>query len=143
MRREYDPSLHTLEENTEELIKIFGVYIVYCFTQAAQPVNSAVDKDKLASFWVQNVFSPLEMYDRFLSIIKRKRHKAHEEHRRPFYELDNKTVKNILNLLDKKYPDQYKPLLEASSYFIKGPKEDAADRMRKRKESKERRKLSR
>jgi hypothetical protein len=138
MRRNYYPSLHTLEQNTEKLIKIFGVYIVYCFTQAAQPVNSAVDKDKLASFWVQNVFSPLEMYNCFLAIIDGKRDKNNDEHRRPFYELDTKTVKKILNLLEKKYPQQYEPLLETSSYFIKGPKGDAADRMRKRKESKER-----
>jgi hypothetical protein len=148
MRRDYYPSRNTLEQNTEELIKAFGVYLVYCFAQAAKPVNvsngntAGIDKygdksqtsDKLASFWVQNVISPLNMYDYFLAVINNQQRQNHMEHKKPFYELNSETIEKILNVLEKKYPDYYKPLLETSSFFVKGPKESAAiEHMRRRK----------
>jgi hypothetical protein len=72
------PTINTLDKNLDELIKIFGAYIIYCFIEASRPVvdyskqhsMSNIEKDKLASEWIQKVFSPLNMYNYFLSTIE-------------------------------------------------------------------------
>jgi hypothetical protein len=189
MMQGHYPLFNTLEQNLEKLIKIFGVYVIYCFAEAARPAHSTtLVRDKLASFWIQNVFSPLNMYDYFLAVVNnqpknnkvertlRKNFKfkhgsryvdddgkvvrpsstqqfALERFRRlttqfeynkyksdgkPLYELDTKIIEKIFNILEKKYSYQFEPLLETSSYFTRGLKEEAVDRVRKRKESKER-----
>ena len=147
MKRDYHPSHNTLERNTEELIKAFGVYVVYCFAQAARPLTSTtgIDKhgdksqtsDKLVSFWIQNVLSPLEMYNYFFAAIDSRRHQNDmKSTKRSFYELETETVEKILDTIEKKYPDHYKPLLETSSFFIKGPKESAVEHIRSKRKGK-------
>lgn len=72
------PTINTLDKNLDELIKIFGSYVVYCFIEASRPVvdyskhhsMTNIEKDKLASEWIQKVFSPLNMYDYFLAAIE-------------------------------------------------------------------------
>ena len=147
MKRDYHPSRNTLERNTEDLIKAFGVYVVYCFAQAARPVTSitGIDKhgdksqtpDRLASFWVQNVLSTLEMYNYFFAVIDSRRHQNDMKSTKgSFYELETETVEKILDTIKKKYPDYYKPLLETSSFFIKGPKESAIEHIRRKRKGK-------
>jgi hypothetical protein len=144
MMKQYNPSLHTtFERNLDEMIKLFGVYMIYCFTEAARPTLTTsnlhntkslshitkLDRDKLASFWVQNVFSPLDMYNYFLAVMENQKEKGtgtKEKHKHqqqpPWYELDSKIIENISNVLEKNYRPQYEPLLETSSYFLRGPK---------------------
>ena len=147
MKRDYHPSRNTSERNTEELIKAFGVYVIFCFAQAARPVTNiaGVDKygdqlqtrDRLVSFWIQNVLSPLEMYNYFFAIIDSRRHQNDmKSTKRSFYELETETVEKILDTIEKKYPDHYKPLLETSSFFIKGPKESAVEHIRRKRKGK-------
>lgn len=68
------PTIYTSNKNLDELIKIFGLYVIYCFIEAAQPATNEHmkrrDKEKLSSIWIQNVFSPIDMYDYFLTAIK-------------------------------------------------------------------------
>jgi hypothetical protein len=56
--------------------------------------------------------------------------------KRSFYELETETVGKILDTIKKKYPDHCKPLLEASSFFIKGPKESAVEHIRRKRTDK-------
>jgi hypothetical protein len=72
------PTINTLEKNLNELIILFGSYVIYCFVEAARPVMdyskeysmNNIEKDKLASKWIQEVFSPLNIYNYFLAAIK-------------------------------------------------------------------------
>ena len=72
------PTINTLNKNLDRLIKIFGSYVVYCFIEASRPVvdyskrhsMTNIEKDKLASEWIQKVFSPLNMYNYFLAVIE-------------------------------------------------------------------------
>jgi hypothetical protein len=70
------PTIATLEQNLDELIEIFGSYVLYSFIEAGRPVidehMTNADKDKLSSGWIQNVFAPLDMYDYFLTVFKNK-----------------------------------------------------------------------
>lgn len=85
------PGLNSLELNVEELIKIFGIYVVYCLTEGARPIvhtkihdnvkrrgryslnKVIVDnlaKDRLALNWIKDVISPRDMFDYFLAALK-------------------------------------------------------------------------
>jgi len=85
------PGLNPLEFNVEELIKIFGVYILYCLTEGARPVahtgvhdnvnrrgryslnKPIVDilaRDRLALNWIKDVISSRHMFDYFLAALK-------------------------------------------------------------------------
>jgi hypothetical protein len=80
----YYPTIKTTEENLDELIKIFGLYNICHFIEAARPVGNInikkynkidktmtnFEKDKLASTYVQNVFPILNMYDYFYSVFE-------------------------------------------------------------------------
>jgi Mor family transcriptional regulator len=70
------PQLFPLEKNFDDLIKIFGIYVVYCFIEAARPASgteqnplSTFARDKLASLWVREVFTPATMYIYFLAAV--------------------------------------------------------------------------
>lgn len=75
LMRNYYPKLLTFEQNIEELIKIFGLYVLYCLAKAAQPppdenLNSKdnlLDRDKLVVSWINEVFYPQRMLDYFIA----------------------------------------------------------------------------
>src|SRR6476660_7061747 len=86
------PELFPLEKNLDELVKIFGIYVVFCFIEAARPTSSNdsstttnLEKDRLADSWIKNVFTLWNMYNSFIAAIT--------------YQLDDKGV--------QKYVDQY------------------------------------
>jgi hypothetical protein len=85
------PGLNSLESNIEELIRIFGLYMLYCLTEGARPVEhprfnenikrygryslnkSIVEnlaKDRLALTWIKDVISPRDMLEYFLAVLK-------------------------------------------------------------------------
>lgn len=69
------PTFYKLEKNLDDLIKIFGIYVVYCFIEAARPfvgedtLLSTREKDILASSWVRDVFTLGTMYNFFMAAI--------------------------------------------------------------------------
>jgi hypothetical protein len=74
LMRNYYPQLLTFDQNIEELVKIFGIYVFYCLAKAAQsPVDekrnskdNLQDRDKLVVSWVNEVFNPQRMLDYFI-----------------------------------------------------------------------------
>jgi DNA-binding transcriptional ArsR family regulator len=79
MLRNYFPQTQLFEQNVDEIIKIFGVYMIYCFIQAAQQgpafINRKMSKidmmnsDKVALSWIQEVFKPQRMLGDFITIM--------------------------------------------------------------------------
>jgi DNA-binding transcriptional ArsR family regulator len=77
--RHYFPQTHLFEQNVDEIIKIFGVYMVYCFIQAAHPSptffnrkmskTDMMNSDKVALSWIQEVFQPQRMLGDFIAIM--------------------------------------------------------------------------
>lgn len=73
----YYPKLLIFEQNIEELVRIFGLYVLYCLTKAAQPPinenhnskNNVLDRDKLVVSWINEVFHPQRMLDYFIASI--------------------------------------------------------------------------
>ena len=71
--RNHLPTFYKLEKNLDDLIKIFGIYVVYCFIEAARPfvgedtLLSTREKDILASSWVRDVFTLGTMYNFFMA----------------------------------------------------------------------------
>jgi hypothetical protein len=73
------PTLFTFEENLQKLIELFGLYVVYCFVEAARPIiihqnqnqnSSSKQNDMIVYHWLKNVFNPNTMFLYFLSVIK-------------------------------------------------------------------------
>jgi DNA-binding transcriptional ArsR family regulator/chemotaxis protein CheY-P-specific phosphatase CheC len=79
MLRNYFPQTQLFEQNVDEIIKIFGVYMVYCFIQAAQPGSTFVNRkmsktdimnsDKVVLSWIQEVVKPQRMLGDFITIM--------------------------------------------------------------------------
>lgn len=68
---------YTLQENTEALINIFGIYVLFCFAEASksfkiadQAEDTTDNIDKRISSWVLDVLDPSNMFAYFLSIMK-------------------------------------------------------------------------
>jgi hypothetical protein len=74
------PTLFPLEANLKKLVEIFGVFLLYCFIEAARRVENVGDKKKLKDIWnekddlsrswIQNVFSSMNMYEYFLATFQ-------------------------------------------------------------------------
>ena len=89
----------------------------------------------MSSSWIQNVLSPLDMYNYFFALIdssnqQRRQNRTRSE--RSLYELETGTVEKILDAIKKKYPEYYESLFETSSSYIEGPKESAVKHMRRK-----------
>ncbi len=76
LMRCYFPRVLKFEENIEQLINIFGIYIIYCLAKAAHPPVSKgdshknnLDRDLLVVSWVNEVFNPQRMLDYFVAIM--------------------------------------------------------------------------
>ena len=76
LMRSYFPHVLKFEENIEQLINIFGIYIVFCLAKAAHPpVNEGdshknnLERDSLVVSWVDDVFNPQRMFDYFVAIM--------------------------------------------------------------------------
>jgi hypothetical protein len=74
----YFPQMINLEENIETLVKIFGFYTIYCFVEAARPVNdnnaasnsrTPYQRNDLSLSWTNDVSDHEEMFHSFLGII--------------------------------------------------------------------------
>ena len=136
--KRYYPSRNTIEQNTDELIKAFGAYVVYCFVQAASPVSDSTGVDKYGdksqtsdrhSFWIRNVLSPFDMYNYFFAVIANNQQRGQNriQSKRSLYELETDTVEKILDAIKKKYPEYYESLAETSSNYIRRPKQSALE----------------
>jgi hypothetical protein len=78
--RDHFPMIDYLGNNLARLILMFGVYVVYCFIEAARPAdfyNSKValsmtrsERDELTLCYIRQVFDPLLMYKYFLAALK-------------------------------------------------------------------------
>jgi hypothetical protein len=90
--REHFPMIDYLGNNLSKLILIFGVYIVYCFIEAARPSDyfnseeshlmTKSEKDELTLSYIRQVFDPLLMYKYFLTALKNQpTDKVVEQHR--------------------------------------------------------------
>ena len=90
--REHFPMIDYLGDNLSKLIQIFGMYIVYCFIEAARPSDyynnkeallmTKSEKDELTLSYIRQVFDPLLMYKYFLTALKNQpTDKVVEQHR--------------------------------------------------------------
>jgi hypothetical protein len=76
----------SLKENIDQLVTIFGLFTLYCMIEAARPASTIkarsprvyavtgktadnIERDRLASTWLQQVFDPVNMYDYFLAAM--------------------------------------------------------------------------
>lgn len=80
----HHPTLFPFKDNLEKLIEMMGVYVVYCFIEAARPIEDSdndndnysssymtnLDRDELALSWIEKVFSPTNMYEYFLAAVE-------------------------------------------------------------------------
>jgi len=71
------PHYNRLEYNITRLVEIFGVYLVYCFIEAARPflrnngmVMSGERRDELAISWIDNMLQPRELFYYFVTFAK-------------------------------------------------------------------------
>ena len=74
----YWPQKLKLEQNVDELIKIFGIYMIYCFLEASRPIAdshygvnkvSVMGKDRLIDSWINEMFNPWIMFNYFLAVV--------------------------------------------------------------------------
>jgi len=111
-------SIKTKEQRLSELINIFGLYTLYCFVEAAKPVENdfmnEVEKDKLLLSWIEGVFSPLQMsFYLFLAAIKHEQEKEYKELRKTLKKDHTPIIwKRSDNFSIWRYP---KPLSELTS----------------------------
>jgi hypothetical protein len=73
----YWPQIFKLERNVDELIKIFGIYMISCFLEASRPVMdsnhstnklSTMERDRLIDSWISEMFNPWIMFNYFLAV---------------------------------------------------------------------------
>lgn len=78
LMRTYWPQILTLEQNVDELINIFGIYMIYCFLEASRPNMdsdygmsrlSVMEKDRLIDSWINEVFNPWIMFNYFVAVV--------------------------------------------------------------------------
>jgi hypothetical protein len=116
------PTIFHLEINVRKLVEMFGVYMIYCFIEAARPVNLDetdawkgvdrsevkkikkmkdvwVEKDNLARQWIENVFPTSNMYDYFLSTFQHQPHDRDADRNLKQYE-KNKAKSKLPSIQD-------------------------------------------
>jgi hypothetical protein len=103
------------EESGDRLVKAFGTYIIYCFSEAVQA--SICGNSKLSLYWLEDVLSPFNMYLYFLSSTfysgnKHKRDKS-------LYKSDNESIEMLTQALKNNYPSHYESLLKAKTSCLK------------------------
>ncbi|CAN5281226.1 hypothetical protein BH18THE2_BH18THE2_26510 [soil metagenome] len=72
---EYVPGEHSIGENVDYMVRLFGVYILFCFMETSRPLGSeeklsgtlGPTKDRLIFSCLQNIIRVDEMFDYFLS----------------------------------------------------------------------------
>ena len=78
LMRTYWPQILKLEQNIDELIKIFGIYMIYCFLETSRPIMesdygmnklSVMEKDRLIDSWINDMFNPWIMFNYFLAVV--------------------------------------------------------------------------
>jgi len=75
----YSPMILKFEENIDELIKIFGIYMLYSFIVAAHPSPDYADRkmskidmmnnDRLVETWIKEMFEPEIIFGDFIAIM--------------------------------------------------------------------------
>lgn len=77
LMRRYWPQIVKLEQNVDELIIIFGIYMISCFLEASRPIMdsnyginklSVMEKDRLIDSSVNDMFNPWIMFNYFLAV---------------------------------------------------------------------------
>jgi hypothetical protein len=69
---DYEPTKYTIQDNVERLVKLLGMYVLFCFIETAKPVNDIKDhgfNERLISFCLQNIIPIEHLYQYFLAIV--------------------------------------------------------------------------
>ena len=77
LMRRYHPQVSKFESNVQELVKIFGIYLMYCFIDAAYPLyhpdksrtTIMIDMDRHSDSYVDSIVHPLSLFNMFLAVI--------------------------------------------------------------------------
>src|SRR6266516_2392874 len=76
--RSYYPHKFKFEQNIEEIIKIFGIYVISCLVEASHPpvhkdskmsTSEILTRDRLAFSWMNRVFKPPKMLEYFIAVM--------------------------------------------------------------------------
>jgi hypothetical protein len=128
LMRSYGGGLGTsaLQENAEELINIFGTYVLYCFLEACKSYKLTDRKadndmvstaDKRVFSWVQDVLNPSDMFAYFLEIMDEEGleegstvDEVKDEYGYVYTPIDEKIIDRMLRIISKKYPQYYERL---------------------------------
>jgi hypothetical protein len=136
---------NTLQENTEELIKIFGTYVLYCFLEACKSYKLTDQKsdddmvstaDKRVYSWVQDVLNPSDMFAYFQEIMESEDgleengmvDKDEDEDEYVYTPIDEKIIDRMLKIISKKYPEYYERLNTARERILFEVKRGYLDR---------------
>jgi len=119
--------IKTVEQSLEELIVRYGVFIAFVFIEATrsiitkQPADN-IDKKKLFNSWLHNALPIREMFDFFFKLYRGKDNSSDTE-------LSEKTIEKLTRILDRKYPEIYKQLVESKLATIDEKKSVIEDKM--------------
>jgi DNA-binding transcriptional ArsR family regulator len=78
LMRSYYPHKFKFEQNIEEMIEIFGIYVVSCLVEASRPpvhkdgkmsTSQILNRDRLVFSWINRVFNPQKMLEYFIAIM--------------------------------------------------------------------------
>jgi hypothetical protein len=116
----------TPQENTEELINIFGTLVLYCFLEACklyELTDQKADDDRITTAdkriysWVQDVLNPSDMFAHFLAIMDEgdvtEDSTTDEDDDYMYTSLSDKTIDDMLKITGKKFPEYYEALSTA------------------------------
>jgi hypothetical protein len=71
----YHPHTLKFESNVQELIKIFGIYMMYCFIDVAYPLERydnktrIVGRDRYSDSYVDAMIHPLSLFNAFMTVF--------------------------------------------------------------------------
>jgi hypothetical protein len=106
--------IKSVDQSLVEFINRFGAFILFTFIEAARPVEdrsmNIADKDNLKSLWLQYAIPISSMFDLFLSLY------GHEI--KATKELHQKTIEKLTSILENKFPEIYRKMIEARSRTI-------------------------
>jgi hypothetical protein len=106
--------IKSVEQSVVEFVNRFGAFILFTFIEAARSVKdrsmNVADKDDLKSSWLQYAIPISSMFDLFLSLY------GHEI--KSTKELHQKTIEKLTGILENKFPEIYKEMIDARSRTI-------------------------
>jgi hypothetical protein len=100
----YFPHIYTGRQNIEQLVRLFGTYILFCFIETARPIRNITDtreKERLVYSCLDNIVPLDRMYRFFLAVLD--------------YGLynDGSVIKHEFESLYKDFPSEFQNLHKA------------------------------